>query len=239
MNVTRGFTGRPRVHNPGLPPGQYDAGDDWPVLSAEVTPDLAPADWTFRIDGLVAEPRTWDWDEAHALPASPYEGDIHCVTSWSKFGVRFGGVSLDAFLDVVAARRVRHARGRVLAHAATPRTCRSPTSPAGAPGSPGSTTASRCPPSTAVRRGCWCRTCTSGRAPSGSRACGSSTTTSPASGSRTAITRGATRGRSSGTPVTEATRARRSCHRRLRLSRRPRLRPSRRPRGSPCPAVSP
>ncbi|GAA0629046.1 sulfite oxidase-like oxidoreductase [Streptomyces thermocarboxydovorans] len=101
MNITRGFTGRPRVDNPGLPPGQYDAGDAWPVLSAEVTPDIAPADWTFRIDGLVAEPRTWDWEQAHQLPASAYEGAIHCVTSWSKFGVRFGGVSLDAFLDQV------------------------------------------------------------------------------------------------------------------------------------------
>ncbi|WP_164873054.1 molybdopterin-dependent oxidoreductase, partial [Streptomyces resistomycificus] len=101
MNVTRGFTGRARVHNPGLPPGQYDAGDNWPVLSAEVTPDLTPDDWTFRVDGLVEAPRTWDWAQAHALPESAYEGDIHCVTSWSKFGVRFRGVSLDAFLDEV------------------------------------------------------------------------------------------------------------------------------------------
>ncbi|MFD4788458.1 sulfite oxidase-like oxidoreductase [Streptomyces sp. NPDC058459] len=98
MNVTRGFTGRRRVSRPGLPPGQYDAGDDWPVLSAEVTPALAPADWTFRVDGLVDRPHTWNWDEAHALPGSAYEGDIHCVTGWSKFGMRFGGVSLDAFL---------------------------------------------------------------------------------------------------------------------------------------------
>ncbi|WP_030804077.1 sulfite oxidase-like oxidoreductase [Streptomyces sp. NRRL F-2799] len=101
MNVTRGFTGRRRVSRPGLPPGQYDAGDDWPVLSAEVTPDLAPADWSFRVDGLVERPHTWSWDEAEALPVSEYEGDIHCVTGWSKFGVRFGGVSLDTFLDVV------------------------------------------------------------------------------------------------------------------------------------------
>ncbi|MFG3044388.1 sulfite oxidase-like oxidoreductase [Streptomyces sp. NPDC048241] len=100
MNVTRGFTGRRRVSRPGLPPGQYDAGDDWPVLSAEVTPDLAPADWSFRVDGLVDRPHTWNWDEAHALPDSVYEGDIHCVTGWSKFGVRFGGVSLDTFLAV-------------------------------------------------------------------------------------------------------------------------------------------
>ena len=101
MHVTRGFTGRPRVPNAALPPGQYDAGDDWPVLSAEVTPELTPEEWSFRIDGLVERPHTWNWDEAHALPSSAYEGDIHCVTSWSKFGVRFGGVSLDAFLDVV------------------------------------------------------------------------------------------------------------------------------------------
>ncbi len=98
MNTTRGFTGRARTARPGLPPGQYDAGDDWPVLSAEVTPDLTPADWTFRVGGLVAEPRTWDWADAHRLPASAYQGDIHCVTGWSKFGVRFAGVSLDAFL---------------------------------------------------------------------------------------------------------------------------------------------
>ncbi|MFJ9566284.1 sulfite oxidase-like oxidoreductase [Streptomyces fuscichromogenes] len=102
MTVTRGFTGRPRAddRDPRLPPGQYDAGESWPVLSAEVTPDLTPADWTFRIDGLVAEERTWSWEEAHTLPRSGYQGDIHCVTSWSKFGVRFGGVSLDTFLGL-------------------------------------------------------------------------------------------------------------------------------------------
>ncbi|MEW1718226.1 sulfite oxidase-like oxidoreductase [Streptomyces sp. NPDC093109] len=100
MNVTRGFTGRARVANAGLPPGQYDAGDDWPILSAEVTPQLAPEDWTLTIGGMVAEARTWTWDEAHTLPSSAYRGDIHCVTGWSKFGVRFGGVSVDAFLDL-------------------------------------------------------------------------------------------------------------------------------------------
>ncbi|MFJ9174739.1 sulfite oxidase-like oxidoreductase [Streptomyces sp. NPDC102360] len=100
-HATRGFVGRPRVHNPGLPPGQYDAGDDWPVLSAEVTPQLDREDWSFTIDGLVAEDRTWTWDEAQALPPASYSGDIHCVTTWSKFGVRFGGVSLDTLLDAV------------------------------------------------------------------------------------------------------------------------------------------
>ncbi|MCH0562292.1 sulfite oxidase-like oxidoreductase [Streptomyces sp. MUM 2J] len=107
MNVTRGFTGRARPQDvsgapgPVLPPGQYDARQDWPVLSAEVTPALTAEDWTFRIDGLVARPRTWDWAQAHELPGSAYEGALHCVTGWSRFGMRFSGVSLDAFLDEV------------------------------------------------------------------------------------------------------------------------------------------
>ena len=43
--VTRGFTGRRRPAQPDrLPPGQYDVGRDWPVLTAEVTPRARPAD---------------------------------------------------------------------------------------------------------------------------------------------------------------------------------------------------
>jgi DMSO/TMAO reductase YedYZ molybdopterin-dependent catalytic subunit len=98
--VTRGFTGRPRpAGDTRLPPGQYDVGRDWPVLTAEPTPRLSTDDWTFTIDGLVEQPSSWTWEEIHALPASTYEGPIHCVTTWSKFGTRFAGVSVDILLD--------------------------------------------------------------------------------------------------------------------------------------------
>jgi hypothetical protein len=57
---TRGFTGRlHRVRDERLPPGQYDVGSDFPVLTAEVTPRLAPQRWSITVDGLVAETRTW------------------------------------------------------------------------------------------------------------------------------------------------------------------------------------
>ena len=41
---TRGFHGRRRGPDRGdrLPPGQYDVGSDFPVLTAEVTPVLDP-----------------------------------------------------------------------------------------------------------------------------------------------------------------------------------------------------
>jgi DMSO/TMAO reductase YedYZ molybdopterin-dependent catalytic subunit len=68
------------------------------VLTAEVTPRLDTAAWTFRIEGLVERPTTLSWDEIHALPPSTYSGDIHCVTTWSKLGVDFSGVSVDTLL---------------------------------------------------------------------------------------------------------------------------------------------
>ena len=96
---TRGFTGRSRgERDPRLPPGQYDARDQWPVLNAEVTPSIPTDSWTFTIEGLVEAERTWTWDQIHQLPPSTYEGDIHCVTTWSKLGMTFTGVSVDTLL---------------------------------------------------------------------------------------------------------------------------------------------
>src|SRR6188472_4460174 len=97
---TRGFSGRGHRDDGRLPPGQYDTGRSWPVLTAEVTPTLDLATWTFTVEGEVEQPTTWTWDEIHALPPSDYQGDIHCVTTWSKLGVHFSGVSVDTLLDI-------------------------------------------------------------------------------------------------------------------------------------------
>lgn len=103
--ATRGFFGRDRgERDERLPPGQYDTGSSWPVLTAEVTPDLSTDDWTFRIEGAVDTPTTWTWDELHALPESTYEGAIHCVTTWSKFDMTWKGVSVDTLLEAVGVR---------------------------------------------------------------------------------------------------------------------------------------
>jgi len=97
MTFTRGFHGR-RARDSRLPPGQYDVGSDWPVLTAEATPSLATATWSFNIEGLVEQPVKWTWDEIRALAGSDFAGDIHCVTTWSKLGVSFQGVSVDTLL---------------------------------------------------------------------------------------------------------------------------------------------
>lgn len=99
MSITRGFLGRGgSTRDPRLPPGQYDTGASWPVLSAEATPNLMLERWSFTIEGLVQNEVSWTWDEIHALPAAQYEGAIHCVTTWSKFDTHFAGVSVDTLL---------------------------------------------------------------------------------------------------------------------------------------------
>jgi DMSO/TMAO reductase YedYZ molybdopterin-dependent catalytic subunit len=99
VSFTRGFRGRGRgPRDPRLPPGQYDAGSTWPVLTAEATPKLGTESWTFGVEGFVERPVSWTWDEIRALPQSTFEGDIHCVTTWSKLGVSFSGVSVDTLL---------------------------------------------------------------------------------------------------------------------------------------------
>jgi DMSO/TMAO reductase YedYZ molybdopterin-dependent catalytic subunit len=96
----RSFLGRSHPRSdPRLPPGQYDVKDGFPVLSAEVTPRPVTDDWTLTVDGLVQQERSWSWDALHQLPGSEFHGDIHCVTSWSKLGTSFGGISLDLLLD--------------------------------------------------------------------------------------------------------------------------------------------
>jgi DMSO/TMAO reductase YedYZ molybdopterin-dependent catalytic subunit len=97
---TRAFKGRQGGRDPRLPPGQYDTGGTWPVLTAEATPRIDTRTWTFRVEGLVANQTTWTWEQVHALPGSTYQGDIHCVTTWSKLGMTFKGVSVDTLLDV-------------------------------------------------------------------------------------------------------------------------------------------
>jgi DMSO/TMAO reductase YedYZ molybdopterin-dependent catalytic subunit len=99
--ISRGFRGRRRAE-PGdqdrLPPGQY-AEPGFPVLTAGPTPRIDPAEYSFRIEGLVRASRAWSLAELQALPGSTFSGDIHCVTKWSKLGTSFGGVSLDVLLD--------------------------------------------------------------------------------------------------------------------------------------------
>jgi len=85
---------------PPLPPGQQLASKGkWPQVG-EKTPEDLPDRWTVEVAGLVSQPRTFDLEALAALPQTEQAVDLHCVTRWSKPGMRFAGVRLADLLDV-------------------------------------------------------------------------------------------------------------------------------------------
>ena len=83
-----------------LPPGQREV-KDWPVLDIGLRPLVDRADWTLTIDGLVANPIAWRWNDYASQPQATDVSDIHCVTSWSRFDNNWRGVGARHLLSVV------------------------------------------------------------------------------------------------------------------------------------------
>lgn len=75
-----------------VPPGQI-VTHGWPVLHAGSIPDeLTSGSWSLEIHGEVEHPIRLTFSDLLALPQVEETCDIHCVTSWSKLGMRWKGV---------------------------------------------------------------------------------------------------------------------------------------------------
>src|SRR6266404_6482474 len=81
-----------------LPPGQSEV-KSWPVLTDGPKPMISQRDWRLVIDGEVVRPTELDWEQFSAIPRTTLKTDIHCVTRWSKLGMVWEGVSLDAIIE--------------------------------------------------------------------------------------------------------------------------------------------
>lgn len=98
-----GERGRNRAATLGIDPDRVPPGQSptlkWPVLSIEDTPRIDTATWQLTIDGAVAEPVVLDWEGLQAAAATEWSGDIHCVTRWSKFGMRWRGAPVRELIE--------------------------------------------------------------------------------------------------------------------------------------------
>jgi DMSO/TMAO reductase YedYZ molybdopterin-dependent catalytic subunit len=96
-----------------LPPGQ-SLTLKWPVLHVGPVPRFDAAKWDFRVFGLVEQPVRITWEEFTRLPMREVTADMHCVTRWSRFDVRWEGLP---FSEVAKLARVRPEARHVLVHA--------------------------------------------------------------------------------------------------------------------------
>ena len=90
-----------------IPPGQTRTRK-WPVLQYGRVPHVALDTWELTIDGLVERPLTLSWNEFQRLPRVKVFSDFHCVTTWSRLGNLWEGVSVRELMDRAGVRPDAH-----------------------------------------------------------------------------------------------------------------------------------
>ena len=75
----------------------------WRIYTiADSMPNIDPAAYRLRVDGLVDTPASFSLADLKAMPRAEQVSDFHCVTGWSVSDVRWAGVRLP---DLLRARR--------------------------------------------------------------------------------------------------------------------------------------
>jgi len=94
-----GVTARAVASENRLPPGQK-LTEKFPVLDLGVQPEIAHADWTLTLDGLVTNNTALTWEKFNALPQVEDTSDFHCVTTWSKYDCLWSGVAFTTLYEL-------------------------------------------------------------------------------------------------------------------------------------------
>lgn len=83
---------------PRLPVGQVET-QKWPVLDLGFLPNVELGKWRLTVDGACDHALELDFEALNALPVISDVSDFHCVTTWSRFDLKWRGVRVS---DVLA-----------------------------------------------------------------------------------------------------------------------------------------
>jgi DMSO/TMAO reductase YedYZ molybdopterin-dependent catalytic subunit len=79
----------------------------WRIYTVGSMPNIDPAAYRLRVDGLVESPQTFTLADLRAMPRADQVSDFQCVTGWKVTNVRWGGVRIkDVLAEVGPARGV-------------------------------------------------------------------------------------------------------------------------------------
>lgn len=95
----KGEVGRVAEGKPRVPAGQR-VTSGFPVLDLGIRPAFDPTTWNFRVFGEVDCEPQFTWEEFRQLPKVAQVSDFHCVTTWSKLDVNWGGVSIRSIVEL-------------------------------------------------------------------------------------------------------------------------------------------
>lgn len=73
--------------------------EKWPVLDLGILPEVPLDEWKLEVDGACLTPVALDFEDFSRLEQIDDVSDFHCVTTWSRLGLRWRGVRVS---DLVA-----------------------------------------------------------------------------------------------------------------------------------------
>ena len=83
-----------------LPPGQH-VTERFPVLQKGRIPKIDRENYILELEGEVENPISIRLEELNKIQDKEIIADIHCVTSWSKYDTKWGGISFNKLFDLV------------------------------------------------------------------------------------------------------------------------------------------
>jgi DMSO/TMAO reductase YedYZ molybdopterin-dependent catalytic subunit len=87
------------IESERVPPGQY-LTKGFPIMTYGQTPQIDRSQWQLRVWGLVSE-KILTWTDLMNLPQHEFTTDFHCVTRWSKLDVKWTGVKVNDFMQLI------------------------------------------------------------------------------------------------------------------------------------------
>ncbi|MFX1558192.1 MAG: molybdopterin-dependent oxidoreductase [Promethearchaeota archaeon] len=89
---------------PRLPPGQHIT-ERFPVLQKGRIPLVEREGYKLLIEGEIENPTEFSLDNLKKIQDKEIIADIHCVTSWSKFNTKWGGISFQKLFSIVKPKK--------------------------------------------------------------------------------------------------------------------------------------
>lgn len=74
------------------------------VYTVTPIPEFTNDNWSFKIDGLVDQSYTWNWEQFVQLQRTVQVSDFHCVTGWSVYKNTWEGIKLKDLLQQVGVK---------------------------------------------------------------------------------------------------------------------------------------
>lgn len=82
-----------------IPPDQHLV-KNFPVLTYGGIPSIKIDNWKLNVWGKVKQTE-FNWSDFMSLPHHEFTEDFHCVSRWSKLDVKWSGVKISDFMDLV------------------------------------------------------------------------------------------------------------------------------------------